>query len=114
LAGSVAKAWEVNAGGTRNITLTAKDFPQRTTIRMRCSGPGCSIGDARRRVRSRGQAIRLHGVLGDRRLRPGARLQLSLTRSGHVGRERRFLFQPRTPPDVEFKCRPPGAKLRDC
>jgi hypothetical protein len=114
LAGSVANTWQVDARGTRNVTLTAKQFPRRTAIRMRCSGPGCSIGDVRRRVRSRGQAIRLHGVLGNRRLRPGARLRLTFTRSGHVGRELVYRFRPKALPDVDFKCRPPGARARDC
>ena len=52
LAGSVSNAWLVEANGTRNVTLSAKGFSRRTRIRMRCSGPGCSIGEVRRRVRS--------------------------------------------------------------
>jgi hypothetical protein len=114
LAGSVANAWLVDAAGTRNITLTAKDFPRRTRIRMRCSGPGCSIGDVRRRVRSRGRDVKLHRFLGDRRLRPGARLKLSFSRSGHVGRVLRYRFRSKALPDVDFLCRPPGRKARDC
>jgi Putative metal-binding motif len=114
LAGSVANAWLVERSGTRNVKLTAKDFPRRTRIRMRCSGPGCSIGDVRRRVNRRGQAIRLHKFLGDRRLRPGARLTLSFTRPRHVGRVLRYRFRSGALPDVDFLCRRPGAKARAC
>ena len=114
LAGSVANAWLVDDAGTRNVTLTAKGFPRRTTIRMRCSGPGCSIGDVRRRVNSRRQVVNLHRFLGDRRLRPGARLQISFTRRGHVGRVLRYRIRSKALPDVDFLCRPPGAKARDC
>ena len=69
LAGSVANAWLVEGGGTRNVALAAKEFPRGTVIKMRCAGPGCSIGDVRKRVTRRGQAINLHSALGDRRLR---------------------------------------------
>ncbi len=114
LAGSVANAWLVDDAGARNVTLAAKGFPGRTTIRMRCSGPGCSIGDVRRRVESRRQVVNLHRFLGDRRLRPGARLQISFTRRGHVGRVLRYRIRSKALPDVDFLCRPPGAKARDC
>jgi hypothetical protein len=114
IAGSVANAWLIDGGGTRNITLMAKDFPRRTSIRMRCSGPGCSIGDVRRRVGSRGQDVDLHRFLGDRRLRPGVRLRLSFARRGHVGRVLRYRIRSSALPDVDFLCRPPGRKARDC
>jgi len=115
LAGSLANAWQVGGAGTRNVTLTAKDFPRGTRIRMRCSGPGCSIGDVRRRVTSRGQAVRLHRFLGDRRLRSGARVQLSFTLRGHVGRVLRYRMRSGGAlPDVDFLCRRPRAKARDC
>jgi hypothetical protein len=114
LAGSVANAWLVDVGGTRNVTLRAKGFPRGTRIRMRCSGRGCSIGDVRRRVRSRRRAVDLHRPLGDRRLRPGARLTLSFTRKGHVGRVLRYRIKSGALPDVDFLCRRPGRKARPC
>jgi len=39
LAGSVANAWLVEGGGTRNVALAAKEFPRGTVIKMRCAGP---------------------------------------------------------------------------
>jgi len=114
LAGSVSNAWLVEANGTRNVTLRAKGFSRRTRIRMRCSGPGCSIGEVRRRVRSRRRAVDLHRFLGDRRLRPGARLTLSFTRRGHVGRVLRYRIKPRALPDVDFLCKRPSRRARAC
>jgi hypothetical protein len=114
IAGTVANAWLITSAGTRNVTLMAKDFPRRTRIAMRCAGPGCSIGNVRERVRSKGQSINLHRFLGDRRLRPGARLNLSFTRANHVGRVLRYRIRSGTFPDVDFLCRPPGRKARDC
>jgi Putative metal-binding motif len=114
LAGSLANEWRLDGAATRNVALTATGFPKGTRIRMQCSGGGCAIGDVRRRVRSRRQAIRLHGVLGNRALRPGARLQLTFTRSGHVGRVLRYRMRSGALPDVDFMCKRPGRKARDC
>ena len=115
LAGSLANAWRLVGDGTRNVTLTAKDFPRGTRVRMRCSGGGCAIGEVRRRVRRRGQDIGLHRFLGDRTLRAGARVQISLTRPGHVGRVLRFRMRSGGAlPDVDFLCQPPGRRARDC
>ncbi len=114
LAGSVANAWLVEGGGTRNVALAAKEFPRGTVIKMRCAGPGCSIGDVRKRVTRRGQAINLHSALGDRRLRPGARLKVSFARKGRVGRVLRYRIRSGALPDVDFLCRPPGSKARGC
>jgi hypothetical protein len=47
-------------------------------------------------------------------LRPGARLQLSFTRSGDVGRDLRFRIRPRALPDVRVVCRPPSGRPRAC
>jgi hypothetical protein len=115
LAGSLANEWRPERAGTRNVVLTAKGFPRGTTINMQCSGGGCAIGNVRRRVRSRNQEVRLHRFLGDRRLRPGARVVLRFTRRGHVGRVLRYRMRSGGAlPDVDFMCQPPGRKVRDC
>ncbi len=114
LAGSVANAWRLDGGGTRNVALAAKEFPKGTVIKMRCKGAGCSIGDVRKRVTKRGQSINLHSALGNRRLRPGARLKVSFTRKGRVGRVLRYKFRSGALPDVDFLCRPPGSRARGC
>ena len=114
LAGSVANAWSLEGGGTRNVALAAREFPKGTVIKMRCKGPGCSIGDVRKQVTRRGQAINLHSALGNRRLRPGARLKVSFARKGRVGRVLRYRIRSGALPDVDFLCRPPGSKARGC
>jgi hypothetical protein len=114
LAGSLANEWRIDGSATRNVVLTATGFPRGTTIRLRCSGGGCRVGDVRRRVQSRGQAVKLHRFLSDRPLRPGARVRLSFTRPGHVGRVLRYSMRARNLPDVDFMCKRPGAKARDC
>jgi len=115
LAGSLANEWRAERAGTRNVVLTATGFPRGTTISMQCSGGGCAIGDVRRRVSSRSQAVKLHRFLGDRALRPGTHVLLRFTRPGHVGRVLTYRMRSGGAlPDVEFKCQPPRRKARDC
>ena len=115
LAGSLANAWQVGSGGTRNVVLSAKGFPKGTRIRMLCSGGNCAIGDVRRRVQSTRQSVNLHRFLGNRMLRAGARVQLSFTRPGHVGRVLRYRMRSGGAlPDVDFMCKRPGSKARAC
>ncbi len=114
LAGSLANEWRLGSSGTRNVVLTAKGFPKGTRIRMRCTGGNCAVGDVRRRVASKGQAVSLHRFLGNRSLRAGARVQLSFTRPGHVGRVLRYRMRSAALPDVDIMCQKPGRKARDC
>jgi hypothetical protein len=115
LAGSLANEWRVGPAGTRNVVLSAKGFPKGTRIRMVCSGGGCAIGDVRRRVQSSKQSVDLHRFLGARSLRAGARVQLSFTREGHVGRVLRYRMRSGGAlPDVDFMCKRPKGKARAC
>ena len=114
IGGVVANAWIGFGSLTRNVTLTAKKFPKRTKIRMRCSGRGCPFRSVTRRVKSR-RAVKLHRFLGRHALRPGARVELRFTLRGHIGRVLRFRMRsPGGLPDVDFLCLPPGGKIRDC
>ena len=63
----------------------------------------------------REQSINLHRFLGNRMLRAGARVQLSFTRPGHVGRVLRYRMRSGGAlPDVDFMCKRPGRKARAC
>ena len=113
--GSVSNAWTAAGSRTRNLALMAKDFPRRTSVRMRCSGGGCPFRTIRREVKSRRRDVNLHRFLKNRALRAGARLELRFTRRQHIGRVLRFrIGTDAGVPDVDFQCRPPGGKTRDC
>jgi hypothetical protein len=114
IGGVVRNVWLPAGGRTVNETLTARDFPRGTRIRMRCTGRGCPFGVVRRRVRT-GRPVRLHRFLGDAALARGARLELKFTRAGRIGRVLRFRIrtQPGVP-SVDFLCQPPGGRVRDC
>jgi Putative metal-binding motif len=111
--GTLFGAWSRVGSGTRNISLSARRFPRRTRIVMRCTGGGCPFRTATRRVR--GRRVNLHGPLGRSVLRPGARLEVRFTLARHIGRVIRFrMVAPGGLPNVAFLCKPPGRRARDC
>jgi hypothetical protein len=114
LPGLVGNLWAPSGSRTVNLKLTAKDFPRGTRIELRCSGPGCPSRRMTRRVRKSRATLNLHRFLGTRRLGRGARVELRFTRAGRVGRIHRFRMGRPGVPSVDFRCRPPGGRIRDC
>jgi hypothetical protein len=113
LGGVLRNAWAPAGNRTRNTLLTAREFPRGTRIELRCTGPSCPFKRVVRRVTSR-RAVKLHGALGNRALAPGTRIEVRITRSARIGRVLRFKIGAPGSPSVEFKCLPPGGRLRDC
>ena len=111
--GSVPNAWAAVGSRSRNLTLSAKGFPRRTAITVRCAGRGCPSGTLRRRVRGR-RAVDLHGFLGARSLARGARVEVSFTLPRRIGRVLRFRIGSPGVPDVDFLCKRPGRRAREC
>ena len=114
LPGLVGNLWAPSGSRTVNLKLTAKDFPRGTRIELRCSGPGCPSRRMTRRVRKSRATLNLHRFLGTRRLGRGARVELRFTRAGRIGRIHRFRMGRPGVPSVDFRCRPPGGRVRDC
>jgi len=114
LQGLVGNLWQGSGSRTVNLKLTAKDFPKGTRIQLRCSGPGCPSRSVTKRVRKSKSTVNLHSFLGSRRLGRGARVELRFTRSGRVGRVHSFRMGRPGVPSVDFRCRPPGGRIRDC
>jgi hypothetical protein len=113
IGGVLQNLWLPAGARTVNRILTARKLPRGTRIELRCSGSGCAF---RKVVRKFGRrAVKLHGFFGDRSLGPGARVEVRLTRAGRIGRVLRFKIGS-TPgvPTVEFRCKPPGKRIRDC
>ena len=114
LTGLVGNLWAPSGGRTVNLRLTATDFPRGTRIVLRCSGSGCPSRTMTRRVRRSRSTVNLHSFLGARRLGRGARVELRFTRAGRVGRVHRFRMGRPGVPSVDFRCQPPGRRIRDC
>ena len=114
ISGLVSNLWRASGSRTVNVALKAKDFPKGTRIELRCAGGGCPFQKVTRRVTHGGRTINLHRPLGNRALRRGARVELRLTRSGRIGRVLRFRIGTPGQPSVDFLCKPPGRRVRDC
>jgi hypothetical protein len=115
ISGLVSNLWRAAGARTVNVALKAKDFPKGTRIELRCSGGGCPFRKVTRRVTRGGRTINLHRPFGNRALRRGARVELRLTRSGRIGRVLRFRIGAAAgEPSVDFLCKPPGQRIRDC
>ncbi len=114
IGGVVRNRWAPFGARTVNRNLSARDLPRGTRIEVRCSGSGCPFRKVVRRVRNR-RAVNLHGPFGNAGLARGAKVEVRLSRAGRIGRILRYRMTS-TPgvPSVEFKCRPPGGRVRDC
>ena len=114
LPGIVGNLWTASGSRTVNLKLTAKDFPKGTKIELRCTGRGCPSRKVTKRVRKSRSTVNLHSFLGSRRLGRGARVELRFSRAGRIGRVHRFRMGRPGVPSVDFRCRPPGGRIRDC
>ena len=114
ISGLVNNLWRAAGARTVNVTLSARNFPRGTRIELRCSGPGCRSRRAVRRVTRSRARVNLHGFLGSRGLRRGARVELRFTRSGRIGRVLRYRIGSPGVPRVDFLCQPPGRRIRNC
>jgi hypothetical protein len=81
---------------------------------MRCSGRGCPFRKVTRRVTRSRKTVNLHRPFGRRALRRGTRVELRFERAGRIGRVLRFRMGSPGVPSVDYLCRPPGRKIRDC
>ena len=113
LGGVLRNAWAPSGRRTLNSVLTARDFPRGTRIELRCRGGGCAFRRVVRRVTGN-RPVRLSRHFKGRALARGARVEVRLTRAARIGRVLRFKIGAPGSPSVEFKCLPPGGRLRDC
>lgn len=98
--------------GTRRgarITLLAVRAPRGSLVRVRCKGGkrrGCKYKRARKRVGRSGR-VRIKGL--QRRLRAGAVIEITVSKSGEIGKFTRFRVRRRKAPLRRDLCVAPGA-----
>ena len=115
LATVVSNRWLVARDSTRLLALVVRNAPQGARIVLRCEGQGCPIDRARRRtVRRNLKKVVLHRGFRRARLRPGARLKLSITAPETVARIYNFEIERGALPESRIVCRPPGRRGRPC
>jgi PKD repeat protein len=83
--------------------------PDHATVRLRCRGRGCAFQQMKRRTGRRASMLRIRR-LGRRWLRPGAVVQVWVTKPNTVGKYTRFRIRRAAPPSRADRCVMPGAK----
>ena len=96
---------------TRFTSLSVQPVRAGSSIRVSCSGRGCPFKVSTRKVARDARRLSLSAGVRRARLRPGARLEVRVTKPGMIGVVRRLTMRSgkRAPRRVDL-CLPPGAK----
>lgn len=109
LASAITYAVRVSRAGTTFTSLSVRPVAAATTIRVSCRGRGCALHTKTLVVTKQTPARDLLPLLKRRRLHPGARLEIRLTKPGTIGIVRRLRIRTRKPPQRTDKCLAPSA-----
>jgi hypothetical protein len=101
--------WTANRRWTLNSRLSVRDVPPGAAVSLHCRGRGCP-GSRRVVTVSKSGRADAHRVLRHRRLRPGAVLELWVTRADMIGKVLRFHVRRGHTPSWKVLCLPPGAR----
>jgi len=82
--------------------------PQGANVLVRCRGKSCPKKGSQASRLSKGRQLRFKQL--ERRMRPGTRINVQVTKPGFVGRVTRFTMRKRAAPKRADLCLPPGAK----
>lgn len=96
-------AFFATRANTRVVRMRAVGVAPGTTLRVRCRGGGCPKRAWSRTYTARRATVDLR-VAGVRRLRPGATLEVRVTKRGTIGKTLRFRIRPAALPSVVTTC----------
>ena len=102
----VTNNWGVARTFTLVRALSVADIPAGATLELRCRGGGCPKA-FKRTFKSRTRKFNLLSRFRGRRLRPGARLEIRVTKAGSIGKIVRFPITRKVPVATTL-CLPPG------
>jgi hypothetical protein len=105
------------SGATQIDSLYAQNVPARARVKLRCRGSGCAAKRElkARRVKRKTSRMNLGRALNGRRLSPGARLEVRITKPGRVGISAAWTMRALKAPRRVDRCLRPGEKrLRRC
>jgi hypothetical protein len=100
--------WTATRRWTENDRLSVRDVPAGASVELRCRGHGCP---GKRRTIGVSKSLRAdaHRVLRRKHLRPGAVLELRVTRADMIGKVVRFHVRRGHTPSWQGLCLPPEA-----
>ncbi|MCW3066534.1 MAG: putative internalin [Solirubrobacterales bacterium] len=97
----------------RVATLDVVHVPSTATVKTICRGGGCAFGS--RTTRNPHRTVHLGSLFRSRALHVGARIEVDITQSGHIGKVERFTVVSQALPHFQDLCQQPGAKpTRTC
>jgi large repetitive protein len=95
-------------GGFTKVKRLLVRAPQGANVLVRCRGKSCPNKTSQASELSKGRQLRFKQL--ERRMRPGTRINVQVTKPGFVGRVTRFTMRKRAAPKRADLCLPPGAK----
>ena len=98
------------AGYTRFTSMAVEPVRKGDRIRLSCKGPGCRVKAKVVRVRKAAKRRSVLKALRGSKLRPGARVELRVSRVGATGLVTRWIIRAGKPPRRVGLCLAPGAK----
>ena len=112
----VANQWVFGQRSSRLLKLIVHNAPAGARVTFRCTGRSCPTRRTRRvRVRSVLSRVVLHRPFRGARLRPGTRLQVTITAAETIGRTYTYTVKRGAAPDSTIVCRAPGQRRgRSC
>jgi hypothetical protein len=104
-------AYKLGYGKAFTIFSLLKVKPARAgdTIRAACKGKGCKRKRMRVAVAKNGAGVSLTRLVKGAKLKPGARIEIRITRPGSLGRFRRFTIRSGKVPRQTRRCLVPGS-----
>jgi hypothetical protein len=107
----VSTRWQVGPRVTRLRKLVVRNAPAGARVTVTCDGPGCTFkGRKSVRVRRDLAPVRLHRFFGKGKLRSGARVDVTITATGMIGRRYRYKIERTVLPAAAIRCLVPGTK----
>ena len=101
-------SYAYSAAFTRFTSLVLRLARTGTTVRVRCTGRGCRSKSQTRRFKQNHTRTDLSSLVRNARLRPGAKLEISVTRPGTVGLRRTLTVRSAKRPIQNDRCLVPG------
>lgn len=109
ISATLSATYQLFADHTRFLEMSLKTVPSSTTVKIRCKGRGCPKSKTLR-IRKAKRRVSLTRYVRGRRLRPGAVLQITVTKPGTIGKVFRYSIRARKLPRKRELCLNPGAR----
>jgi Putative metal-binding motif/RTX calcium-binding nonapeptide repeat (4 copies) len=111
----VSSTWRLVPNGARLRKLVVRNAPKDARIVLTCKGSGCTFHKAKRLTVKRDlDPVGLDRFFGgDKRLRPGARVTVSVTAAQSIGRSYSWRIKRDQVPIADVLCLAPGAERGD-